>query len=263
MRFLIDSGKARLGRFTILMAVVALGFAALGIAPTRAWASHDPLMSPDLQKIEASNGQNAEIAFMNMMINHHQGALDMGQLALSRSNRQEIKAIAQQMIDSQSADKQKMIGWLQQWYGLAPEPPSPGMQQRMTMDMTKLQSLTGDDFDREWLLTFRMHHTTAIEASTLLLPRAVHPELKDLAQKTIDSQVAERQQFVTWLQQWFNLSVPASPGPGEAGGATGGQPVGMPSTGAGDSVQTAFMLALLAMAAGGLMLGGHLLRKRA
>jgi uncharacterized protein (DUF305 family) len=59
-----------------------------------------------------------DAVFMAMMIPHHQGAIDMAMLALERSNRDEIKQLANAIITSQTAEIATMNGWLKDWYGL-------------------------------------------------------------------------------------------------------------------------------------------------
>jgi uncharacterized protein (DUF305 family) len=52
------------------------------------------------------------------MIPHHQGAIDMAGLAPDRAAHQEIKDLAQAIIESQSAEIDTMNAWLSAWYGL-------------------------------------------------------------------------------------------------------------------------------------------------
>lgn len=59
-----------------------------------------------------------EAVFLSLMIPHHQGALDMAQLVLERSSRAELKALANDIITSQTAEIKKMDGWLGEWFGL-------------------------------------------------------------------------------------------------------------------------------------------------
>ncbi|MCC6175703.1 MAG: DUF305 domain-containing protein [Chloroflexi bacterium] len=59
-----------------------------------------------------------EVVFLSMMIPHHQGALDMAKLVPDRAAHQELKDLATSIVSSQSAEIDKMNGWLQSWYGL-------------------------------------------------------------------------------------------------------------------------------------------------
>jgi uncharacterized protein (DUF305 family) len=61
--------------------------------------------------------RSADARFIVMMIPHHQGAIAMAELALSRARRPEIKALAQRIIASQSREITKMRQLCRQWYG--------------------------------------------------------------------------------------------------------------------------------------------------
>ena len=60
---------------------------------------------------------SADARFIVMKIPHHQGAIAMAELALSRARRPEIKALAQRIIDSQSREITQMRQWYRQWFG--------------------------------------------------------------------------------------------------------------------------------------------------
>jgi uncharacterized protein (DUF305 family) len=59
-----------------------------------------------------------EAVFMSLMVPHHQDAIDMANLALSRANHQEVKDLAQAIIQSQTAENQQMQSWLAAWFNL-------------------------------------------------------------------------------------------------------------------------------------------------
>jgi len=61
--------------------------------------------------------RSADAHFIVMMIPHHQGAIAMSELALTRARRPEIKALAQRIIASQSREITQMRQWYRQWYG--------------------------------------------------------------------------------------------------------------------------------------------------
>ncbi len=55
--------------------------------------------------------------FLRMMIPHHQLAIDMSEDALKNSEHKELKVLAQEIIDGQSAEITEMEGYLYEWYG--------------------------------------------------------------------------------------------------------------------------------------------------
>uniref|UniRef100_A0A832GZ20 DUF305 domain-containing protein n=1 Tax=Oscillatoriales cyanobacterium SpSt-402 TaxID=2282168 RepID=A0A832GZ20_9CYAN len=58
-----------------------------------------------------------DLRFINAMIPHHQGAIDMAQQALEKGDRSEIKELAQNIIDSQQQEIDQMQQWRKDWYG--------------------------------------------------------------------------------------------------------------------------------------------------
>jgi uncharacterized protein (DUF305 family) len=55
--------------------------------------------------------------FIVMMIPHHDGAIAMADLALSRAKRPEIKELAKSIKASQTSENAQMRAWYQQWFG--------------------------------------------------------------------------------------------------------------------------------------------------
>lgn len=55
---------------------------------------------------------NPDVDFRRKMIPHHQGAIDMAQVALQRAKDQETKKLAQKIIDDQQKEIAEMQDWL-------------------------------------------------------------------------------------------------------------------------------------------------------
>lgn len=72
----------------------------------------DMMMSGDLGAAD----DQFDLRFIDAMIPHHEGALVMAQEALEKSDRPEIKQLAQNILRSQQQEIDQMKAWKQSWY---------------------------------------------------------------------------------------------------------------------------------------------------
>lgn len=71
-------------------------------------------------------GDEFDKAFLSEMIAHHQGAIQMANLALTNAKHQEIKDLAKDIVSAQSSEISKMREWEMQW-GYMSTTSMPGM----------------------------------------------------------------------------------------------------------------------------------------
>lgn len=67
--------------------------------------------------LKDKKGDALDQAFLDGMIIHHQGAIDMAKIVLANSKRPELQKMAQDIISAQSTEITTMKGWLSAWYG--------------------------------------------------------------------------------------------------------------------------------------------------
>jgi uncharacterized protein (DUF305 family) len=151
-----------------------------------------------------------EFGFLTMMIPHHEEAIASAQVLQAGTDRPEMRAFAQSIIDTQSREVNQMRAWLATWY--------PGRDTTVdyTPMMRDLTGLRGDALDRAFLLDMIPHHMAAVMTSQQLLTRdlAAHPELEPFARNIRDTQRAEIMQMHGWLADWFGDSgMPGRGGP--------------------------------------------------
>jgi uncharacterized protein (DUF305 family) len=142
---------------------------------------------------------DSEHAFLVEMIAHHEEAIDAaGELA--RSERPEMQAFGERIIESQSAQVEQMRAWLDEWYADRPDDVD---YDPMMRDLT---GLSGDELDEAFLSDMIGHHMGAVMMSQQLLVRdlADHPAVDRLAVDIREEQSREIAMMRRWLRDWFD-----------------------------------------------------------
>ncbi len=152
--------------------------------------------------------------FIEQMIPHHEDAIVMAKLALEKSQRPEIRQLAQAIIDSQSKEIDQMKSWYKAWYGKEVGvgtqtmghnmASSQGMHMGMMgneTDATRLEQAT--DFDKAFIEEMIPHHQMAVMMATMLKSGTQRPEMQTLAQDINTAQTKEINQMREWYEVWF------------------------------------------------------------
>lgn len=81
--------------------------------------SHDMQNQMDgmVSNLKDKRGEDLDLAFLEGMIVHHEGAIEMAKIVVGKTKRPEIKKMAEDIINAQSGEITLMKGWLSQWYG--------------------------------------------------------------------------------------------------------------------------------------------------
>jgi uncharacterized protein (DUF305 family) len=148
----------------------------------------------------ADTGAPADVAFAQLMIPHHQQAVEMADLALTSATSDRVRELATQIKGAQDPEIMQMSGWLEDWGApMTMEDDHSGHDMGgMTMegmmsddDMAALMDATGADFDRMWLEMMIAHHEGAIAMADQVLAETSDPEVTALAEAVITGQTAE------------------------------------------------------------------------
>ena len=163
----------------------------------------------DMESSPNAASQPYDLQFIDTMTHHHQGAIDMAKMALTKSQSAELKKFAQKLIDDQNKEISQMKDWRDKWYSGKPPAKNmemPGMNESMTMmmgdDMRKMEAASGKEFDLMFLDMMKPHHAGAIAMAKDALGKAEHREIKTLADQIIKEQEAEIKQIDAWKASW-------------------------------------------------------------
>ncbi|WP_169978911.1 DUF305 domain-containing protein [Microbispora sp. H10836] len=62
----------------------------------------------EMNRLRQATGRDAEVLFLQLMIRHHQGGVEMAEGLLRLSDRDEVRALAQHVVDGQNAEIRTM-----------------------------------------------------------------------------------------------------------------------------------------------------------
>lgn len=79
--------------------------------------SMDDMMMDMTANMKGKTGDELDHVFLDDMITHHQGAVDMAKLLKEGTQRPELKKFADDIITAQTAEIVQMKEWNNQWFG--------------------------------------------------------------------------------------------------------------------------------------------------
>jgi len=142
---------------------------------------------------------NVDVDFVNMMIIHHQGAIDMATSEISAGKNDSIKSLARNIVKDQENEIATMRKWLEK---NKDKKSSSGDNSMKLMESMKSMSdedmkMTGDT-DKDFVMMMIPHHEGAIEMSEVEIKYGTDPEIKKMAQDVIEKQKTEIKQMEEW-----------------------------------------------------------------
>jgi uncharacterized protein (DUF305 family) len=168
-------------RYSIVMALVAFALVGCGAQQT----GTPPTTGNDHGEAGHGSTQTSDAPydaqFIDGMTIHHKGAVAMAEQALEESQRPEIKALAQNIIDTQNSEIEQMATWRQEWYPDVPTTQGTGGH----MGDMELSSDTSIPFDQRFITAMIGHHEGAIAMAKEAQTKAEHAEIKQLAGEII------------------------------------------------------------------------------
>ena len=175
---------------TRLITVIGLA-AALSLGGCTINMGSDSMDHSDHMVSENSEFSSADVMFAQMMIPHHQQAVDLGELAATRAQSQEVIDLAKQIADEQAPEIELMKSWLKAAGAGEHMDHNMGMDGMLSdAEMQTLENSSGAEFDRLFLEGMIAHHEGAIAMAQDVVD-SKNPEVAKLAAAIIESQTAQ------------------------------------------------------------------------
>lgn len=150
-------------------------------------------------------GRYSDERFIDAMVPHHEGAVEMAEVALENAGHEQIRQLAEDIVSTQEAEIRELKSIKQEEFGTSKVPMDMSADQMEDMGMMKdPQSLAeADPFDKAFIDNMIPHHRSAIEMAEVAAAETTNPEIKDLATNIVEAQKREISQMKQWRMQWY------------------------------------------------------------
>ena len=155
-------------------------------APTETTAPNET--TAPAETTAAADFTGTDLVFAEMMIPHHEQAIEMSELALKLSQDPEVLALAQEILDAQAPEIEQMKTWGN--LNLEAHAGHTMMGMLTPAQMSALAAATGSAFDRLFLEGMIVHHEGAIQMAQMVI-QSPNAEARKLGEQIVVSQAAE------------------------------------------------------------------------
>ena len=174
---------------------------------------------PTTETDGSTDHNDADVRFAQMMIPHHEEAIEMAQLAAERAGSPEVLDLAARIEAAQGPEIELMRGWLIVWGeddgqggemdmgdgGSDMETDSGSsettMHAGMSDMMSELEAAADPEFDRRFLELMIEHHRSALEMAEEEVADGSYEPALELAQQIITDQQAEIDEMQAMLDE--------------------------------------------------------------
>ncbi len=151
------------------------------------------------------NGEYSDLRFIDAMVPHHEGAVEMAQVALENAEHEEVRRLAEDIVSAQRAEIDTLRGLREREFGSAePAMQMPEEEMNSMMGMADPRELANaEPFDRAFIDAMIPHHESAIAMAEIALRESENQEIRTLAQDIVDAQRREIEQMTVWRERWY------------------------------------------------------------
>ena len=142
-----------------------------------------------------------DVDFTNMMIEHHQGAIDMSEEEVKSGTDEKIKSMAQNIISAQKEEMTKLQDFVKNYKTSGMKHGEGELQKANSNMMRKMKTIQmSGNIDKDFAIMMISHHENAVSMAKKELEYGMDTKLKQMAQKIINDQTKEINEFKSWLE---------------------------------------------------------------
>ena len=159
----------------------------------------------EARRLVAPNGEYSDAAFVDAMIPHHEGAVEMAEVASDNAEHGEIKTLAREIVDAQQAEIEELR---EIRGGLAPSGTTMQMSGEEMNGMMGMSEDPGElarsrPFDKAFIDAMTPHHESAVAMANVALEESENPEIRGIAEEIVSAQERELSQMREWREEWY------------------------------------------------------------
>ncbi len=167
-------------------------------------AGGDAAAAAAAREMVEEDGRYSDRAFIDAMVPHHQGAMEMAEVALENAEHREIRDLVKDVVKAQEKEIEDLRAIKEEEYGTSEIPTGMDRQQMGAMGMTGPQELAERrPFDRAFIDAMIPHHESAIAMANAALDGSDNPEVREIARAIVEAQEKEIAQMGAWRQDWY------------------------------------------------------------
>src|SRR4028119_826058 len=151
------------------------------------------------------NGEYSDERFIDAMVPHHQGAIEMAQVALENAEHSEILALAEDVVAAQETEIGQLKSIKQEQFGTSEVSMDMSKEEMegMGMAMDPQELAIQEPFDKAFIDNMIPHHESAIEMAQVVLEESENPEIREIAESLVKAQERETPSMTSWRDEWY------------------------------------------------------------
>jgi uncharacterized protein (DUF305 family) len=159
----------------------------------------------DASNLLMENGEYSDERFIDAMVPHHQGAVEMAEVALENAEHPELRQLAGNIIADQQAEIERLRAIKEREFGSSEVPTEMSSEEMEMMGMMEDHTMLANQepFDKAFIDAMIPHHLAAIQMANAAIENTANEEIRELAQGIVDLQQSEIQQMTGWRREWY------------------------------------------------------------